>query len=75
MRQNNIDLSKSVYELCKDNPELPELLYEIGFSDITKPGMLASVGRFMTIGKGAAVKKLDLEEIKDYLRNKGYNVN
>ncbi len=69
-----IDLSRSVFELCKDYPELPKLLYEIGFTDITRPGMLYSAGRFMTIPKGAAMKKISMDEIKEKLSENGYEV-
>lgn len=69
-----IDLNKSIYELCSENPDLPELLSKIGFPDITKPGMITTVGRFMTIQKGATMKKLDLETIKSILLEHGYEV-
>ncbi len=69
-----IDLSRSVFELCKDYPELPKLLSEIGFTDITRPGMLSSAGRFMTIPKGAAMKKISMDEIKEKLSENGYEV-
>lgn len=72
MSEKYLDLSKSVYEMCKIYPELPDLLYELGFTDIKKPGMLSTAGRFMTIEKGAAMKKLDLERIKAFFREKGY---
>jgi hypothetical protein len=62
-----IDLKKSVYELCQEYPELLELLNDIGFHDIQKPGMLNTVGRFMTIPKGATAKKIDLDLIKKEL--------
>ena len=67
-------LSKSVYELCSEYPELPAILADLGFRDITKPGMLATAGRFMTLPKGAAMKKVDLEVIKSNLRDLGYQV-
>lgn len=69
-----LQLSKSVYELCGQYPELPQLLHDLGFTDITRPGMLASVGRFMTIPKGAAAKKIDMERIKQYLTESGFEV-
>lgn len=55
-----LDLSQSVYTLCAKNEELAVILKQIGFTDITKPGMLTTAGRFMTIPKGAAktVKKV-----------------
>ena len=74
MTGKQLDLSKSVYELCKDNPELPNLLSEIGFQDITKPGMLSTMGRFMTIPKGSIMKKIDINVIKQSLEEHGYHI-
>jgi len=64
MENKNLDLSNSVYDLCRNNPELVDLLYDMGFTDIKKPGMLSTAGRFMTIEKGAAMKKLNFDEVK-----------
>ena len=69
-----IDLNKTVYEIYNDIPEITEILMELGFSDIGKPGMLKTVGRFMTIPKGAAMKKISLDTIKDTLIKKGYAI-
>ena len=74
MDMKEIDLSKSVYSLCKQYPELAEILAGIGFKDITNPGMLASVGRIMTIPKGAALKNLDINTIKTQLSEHGFTV-
>ena len=69
-----LDLDASVHALCEKYPELPEILHGIGFSYITKPGMLHTVGRFMTLKKGAAMKKIPLETIVGTLREHGYDV-
>ena len=74
MEKKKLNLNNSVYELCKENPELPVLLAQLGFTDITKPGMLQTAGRFMTIPKGATLKKLNLEQIKQTLAAKGYEI-
>lgn len=74
MSDKQIDLSKSVYELCNQYPELPQILSELGFKDITKPGMLASVGRFMTLPKGAMAKRIDLTVINDRLIEHGFEI-
>ncbi|MDF2541207.1 MAG: hypothetical protein K0S47_925 [Herbinix sp.] len=70
-----IDLSRSIHDLSKDYPEVPEILYEIGFQDIIKPGMLSTVGRFMTLPKGAAAKKIDMEIIRKAFRDRGFEIN
>jgi hypothetical protein len=74
MGEKQLKLSKSVYELCNEYPELPNLLATIGFKDITKPGMLSTMGRFMTIPKGAVAKKIDLNFIILTLQENGYEV-
>lgn len=69
-----ISLKTSVYELCTTYPELPEVLASIGFKDITKPGMLQTAGRIMTLEKGAALKQISIQQIVEQLNRKGYFV-
>lgn len=60
-----IGLSKTVFEICKENPEVVEIIKELGFTDITNPGTLNTVGRIMTIPKGAAMKGINWDKIKE----------
>lgn len=69
-----VDLTKSVYEICGAHPDIIEIMKELGFESITNPGMLNTAGRFMTIPKGAAMKKIPMDKIKDALREKGYEI-
>lgn len=69
-----IDFNKTVYELCKENENVAEILAEIGFKDITKPGMINTAGRFMTIPKGAKAKGFNIEEIKKQFIKRGYEI-
>ncbi len=69
-----IDLGKTVYELCNEDSELLQILDELGFHDITKPGMLSTVGRFMTIKKGSIAKKIEMQFIIEELTRRGYEV-
>lgn len=69
-----IDINKTVYELCREYPEIPDILSELGFKDITKPGMISTAGRFMTLPKGAAAKGIDIENIKKALILRGYEM-
>ncbi len=70
----SIDLTKTVYELCSKDPELIDILAEVGFRDIRLPGMLQTAGRFMTIPKGAAAKRIDMQTIQTALINRGYRI-
>lgn len=77
MYDNNeriINLYDSVYEISKKYPEIIQSLVQMGFEDIQKPGMLNTMGRFMTIPKGAVMKKIDLNVIIRELESKGYHV-
>jgi len=67
-----LDLRKTVYELCMDDPEIMEIMKELGFDNIASPGMLKTAGRFMTIPKGAAMKGIPMDRIKETFAGKGY---
>jgi len=67
-----IDLNETVYTLCTNHPDLIEILSALGFTDITKPGMLQTAGRFMSPVKGAALKHIPLEQIVATLATHGY---
>ena len=40
-----IDFQKTVYELCKEDPFVIEIMKELGFEQITKQGMLQTAGQ------------------------------
>lgn len=69
-----VDLNKSLYELCSQYPEIVQIMQEIGFKDIANPAMLNTAGRFMTIAKGAAMKNIDMDMIKQAFEARGFSV-
>jgi selenophosphate synthetase-related protein len=69
-----IDLNETIYDLCKDDSEIPLILSELGFKDITRPGMISTAGKIMTINKGATLKKIDIDTIKEKFISKGYKI-
>ena len=71
----SIDLKKSVYEICREYPEVIGIMKELGFENIVAPGMLNTAGRFMTILKGSEMKRIDMQHIIQVFRDKGYSVN
>ena len=69
-----IDLTQPVQKLCTQYPELIDVMRQLGFAEITKPGMLATAGRFMTISKGAAMRRIDIQIVKDTLKENGFEI-
>jgi hypothetical protein len=47
---------------------------DLGFKDIANPAMLNTAGRFMTIPKGAVMKGLELDKIKEEFAKKGFSI-
>jgi len=62
-KQKHLNINKTVYELVTVYPELKDILFELGFKDIVKPVMLTTVGKIMTIKKGALMRGVDLDQI------------
>lgn len=69
-----INLDRPVYELVKDYPEVTEIMVGLGFKEITNSVMLNSVGKIMTLPKGARVKNIAMESIVSAFREKGFEV-
>lgn len=70
----NLDLNRTVYELVTEYPELADIMADLGFSEIKKAPMLHSVGRIMTLPKGAALKNIPMEKVINALTEAGFTV-
>ena len=55
--KKKIDLTKTVFELTREYPDLIEIMANLGFTEIRKEPVLHSVGKLMTLPKGAKMKK------------------
>ena len=69
-----LDLKKTVAELVEENPEVKEIMAQIGFKEITNPVALNVMGRIMTIPRGAAVKGIELSKVIAAFEERGYQV-
>jgi hypothetical protein len=74
MPQKTIDLEKTVGALCAADSSLAQVLAELGFTEIVKPIMLQTVGKVMTLPKGARMRNLNLNEVIQGLEAHGYTV-
>jgi hypothetical protein len=69
-----LDVTQTVYELCNQYPEIMPIMIEIGFENITKPGMLQTAGRVMTLPKGCRMKGIPLDTVKEAFKNNGFTI-
>ena len=67
-----INLDQTLSSIVSQYPELIDILYDIGFTQIKVPGILQTAGRFMTLRNGCELRKIDLEILKIPLRENGF---
>ena len=72
--EKKLDLSKSVYDLVKEYPEVVDIMKSLGFSEITNKVMLNSVGKIMTIPKGAKMKGVSMMDIVSAFMKAGFTL-
>ena len=69
-----LDLNKTVFELTQEYPELVDIMAELGFTEIKKKPMLHSVGKIMTIPKGAKMKNISMMDVVTALISNGFEL-
>ena len=69
-----LDLTKSVFELTQEYPELIDIMAGLGFTEITKKPVLHSVGKIMTIPKGAKMKNISMMDVVTTFMSKGFEL-
>lgn len=69
-----IDLAQTVYQLTETFPELIDILASLGFTEITKRAIRLSVGKLMTIQRGADLRGIDMDSIVETLEANGFTV-
>lgn len=74
MEKKTININDSVYEVVTKEEQVKTILFELGFKEIIKPAMLQTVGKIMTIKKGAAMRGINLDIIKQKFEENGFEV-
>ena len=69
-----LDLNKTVFELTQEYPELVDIMKGLGFTEITKKAILHSVGKMMTLPKGAKMKKISMMDVLTTLMSNGFEL-
>lgn len=67
-----IDINKTVYDLIKDNDKLKEDLISVGFTALNNPLMVKSLGKSMSIKRGAKMMGIADYDLK--LKAMGYEL-
>ena len=60
---NTIYLEDSVYTTLQNHPEVKDLLIELGFTPLSQPQMVQTVGRITSLKKGSKIAKIPLDTI------------
>ena len=72
--EKKIDLNQSIFALSKAYPEVVDIMFDLGFAEIKKPAMLASVGKVMNIKRGSKMKNIPMDKIIRAFVEKGFTV-
>jgi len=72
MAAKSININKSVYELCREYPEIRDILYDLGFEPIKNDIAFNTVARAITLEKASKIKNIDLNDIIKRLEENGF---
>lgn len=64
----------TVYQLTQSYPEIIDIMASLGFTEIRRKAMRHSVGKIVTLAKGAAMRGIDVGEIVEALQHHGFAV-
>lgn len=68
-----IGINQTISDIVQKYPEVSLIMQQLGFTDIIKPMMLKTAGKYMTLEKGARLKKKDIEDIKKKFEENGFS--
>ena len=72
MTKKLIDINKNVYELCKEYPEIKDILSDLGLEAIKNPIMFNTVAKITTIDKASKIKNIDMKNIIKKFEERGF---
>lgn len=72
--EKRINLEESVYQLTQKYPEIIDIMASLGFTEISKKAIRLSVGKMMTIPKGASMKGIGLDVVVKALESNGFTI-
>ena len=69
-----ISLTDSIYNLVDKYDEVIEIMETLGFEGMTNKKTINTVGRIMTLEKGAKFKSIDIKKIRDEFEKNNFIV-
>ncbi|WP_203632744.1 DUF1858 domain-containing protein [Lacticaseibacillus suibinensis] len=69
-----ISLTTPVHDLVVAHPDIVPIMVQMGLDGVTQPGLLNTVGRLMTLEKGARMKHIPLTQLIETLTQAGFEV-
>ena len=69
-----ISLTDSIYNIVKKYDEVIEVMEILGFEGMTNKVTIGTVGKIMTLQKGAKFKNLDIQIVKNEFEKHGFIV-
>ena len=72
--EKTINLKESIYELTQKYPEIIDIMSSLGFTEISKKAVRLSVGKMVTIPRGAAMRGIAMERIVEALLDSGFRI-
>ncbi len=69
-----IDLTKNIYQLTEEYPELIGVLKDLGFAGIAFPAVRKTLGKKMTLPAGCDKQNQDVAEVIAQLENLGFTI-
>jgi len=67
-----ISIHDTIHKLVSSHPSIKDIMVELGFKDIVKPGMIQTMGRIMTIKKGCLIKGIELTDVSETFKKHGF---
>jgi len=69
-----ISLTDSIFNIVSKYEEVVKVMEILGFEGMTNKSTITTVGRIITLKKGAKFKKIDIQIIKDEFEKHGFIV-
>ena len=69
-----ISLTDSIYNIVNEFEEVVKVMENLGFEGMTNKKTINTVGRIMTLQKGAQFKKIDIQIVKNEFEKYGFIV-